>query len=554
MSKSVSMVIGLLLLLVLVLSGCGNAATTTVAPTTSAPVATTAAPATSTPPKTTPPANTAPAVTTAPAATTSGQKRGGTLVIQCAAGPQVFGVPSLMGTDSTSMGAAIPAIETLINFDNKGQAQPMLAESWKVDQAAKTITFNIRKGVKFHDGTDCDAAAIAWNLDQLIQAKVAAAANWLSVAVLDPYTVMLKLTEYKITAVAAFDGSAGMIISPTAYKLNGVEKSKFYPVGTGPFIIKNFVRDSVTEYVKNPNYWQPGKPYIDGLKYVVITDSTTARMTFEAGQVDIMTQAAGDTTKDLQAKGNKYDLRPGTIATLLFDSKNATSPFSKKAVREAVEYALDKPTLATSLGYGFWTPVTQAATEFQYGYNKDITGRPYDVAKAKQLLKDAGYPNGLSITISTSSNYAADPVSAMQNYLNAAGFKCTVSTLTQAAWTTASTTGWNSLLYSPLGATDAEYVSFLDRYYSATAVRYPVLLKPTAVTDLVNQALYEQDYTKRVALAQQAVKLMQEDCTSVHMYHAPALFPEKPYVMEAGYNNLGGSGFRWNAAGVWLNK
>ena len=127
MKKSVFMVIGcLLLLVVLVLSGCGTAATTTAAPTTTAPVVTTTAPVTtSTAPKTTTPSSTTVPVTTTAAPTTSAQKRGGVLTIQAAAGPNVFGIPTQLGLDSQSTGVAIVAIETLFSFDNAGVAHPV---------------------------------------------------------------------------------------------------------------------------------------------------------------------------------------------------------------------------------------------------------------------------------------------------------------------------------------------------------------------------------------------------------------------------------------------
>jgi peptide/nickel transport system substrate-binding protein len=463
----------------------------------------------------------------------------------------------LLGIDAQAIGAAVPVIQSLVSYDNKGVANPCLAESWKVDVTGKTITFNIRKGVNFSDGTPCDAAAVAWNLDQFIQAKASAAASWLSVAVLDQYTVLLKLTEYKASALAAFDGTAGMIISPTAYKLNGQDWAKTHPVGTGPFLLKTFVRDTELDYVRNPNYWEPGKPYLDALKFVVIADPTTARMTLEAGQADVLTVAAADTTKALAAKGYTIEQRPGTDMVLIPDSNNASSPFAKKGVREAVEYAIDRPTLAATLGYGYYQPLKQAAADFQSGYNANLTGRVYNVATAKQKLIDAGYAAGTgpSISIITSSGFQADPVTAMMNYLNAAGFKCTVNTVTQAAWTTMSTTGWtNSLLYVTQGTTFADYTSFLDNYYSTTTARYPVLAKPTAITDVVKSAIYEVDYTKRVALSQQAVQMMSDDCTTINIYHGPALYIEKPYVMNAGFATLTGTGFRWDCPNVWLNK
>jgi ABC-type transport system substrate-binding protein len=559
MNKAVSLVIGLLLLVVLVLSGCGNATTTPAATTTTVPPTTTTKPPVTTTlaPPTTIVNNTAPPTSTAPATTTSGQKKGGTLVYITSAGPTVIGVPILLGIDANAIGAAVPVIESLVSYDNKGVANPVLAESWKVDTSAKTITFNIRKGVNFSDGTPCDAAAVAWNLDQNIQAKTSAAVSWSSVAVLDQYTVLLKLIEYKATALAAFDGTAGMIISPTAYKLNGQDWAKTHPIGTGPFMLTNFVRDSEVDYVKNPNYWQSGKPYLDGLKIIVISDATTARMTLEAGQADVLTVAAADTTQALSAKGYKIEQRPGTDMVLIPDSKTATSPFAKKGVREAAEYAIDRPSIASTLGYGYYQPLNQAAAPFQGGYNAKLTtDRPYNVATAKQKLIDAGYPAGTgpTISITTSSSFQTDIVTAMMNYLNAAGFKCTINTVTQAVWTTQTNTGWNSLIWVTQGATDVEYVSFLDRYYASYATRYPSLLKPTAITDVISSAIYEPDYAKRLTLSQQAVAMMSDDCTTINIDHQPGLFIEKPYVMNANFGTLTGTGFRWDCVNVWLNK
>jgi ABC-type transport system substrate-binding protein len=237
------------------------------------------------------------------------------------------------------------------------------------------------------------------------------------------------------------------------------------------------------------------------------------------------------------------------------DSKNATSPFAKKAVREAVEYALDKQTMATTLGLGFWEPVTQAAAKFQSGYNPAIKPREYNAATAKQKLADAGYPNGVVVTITTSTVSPVDTVTAMMNYLNAGGFKCTLNSMTQAAFTTATNTGWtNSLIWTPQGATDAEYVSFLERYYAANATRYPVLAKPQALTDLIQTAIYEPDFAKRVAMCQQAVQIMADDCTSINVYHGPAMAVEKPYVMDANFGSLAYTGFRYDCVNAWLNK
>ena len=178
----------------------------------------------------------------------------------------------------------------------------------------------------------------------------------------------------------------------------------------------------------------------------------------------------------------------------------------------------------------------------------------YDPAQAKSLLASAGFPNGFSAQIITSSTFASDPVLAIQADLKNVGINLDINTVEFAGWNNYVNKGWNNgLLWATQGATDINYAAYLDRYFSATATRYPVLAKPDGLTDLISQAKATPDYNTEVNLCQQAVTLLVNDCTEIPAYIAPAPYVEQPYVHDTNFSNLGGSGFRWTPGKAWLS-
>ena len=190
-------------------------------------------------------------------------RRGGILKILSASGDATYlGYPpksrKLLDYQYVS-----PCIETLIKFDNNLLPAPNLASSWKIADDKRSITFSLRKGVKFHDGSDFNAEAVKYNIK--LCEKHPSFSDVIGVDVLDDYTVLIKFKNITGSLWSYFSISPGEIQSPAALEKNGREWTKLNPVGTGPFLFKSFVRDVSLEYVKNPNYWQKGKPYLDGV-------------------------------------------------------------------------------------------------------------------------------------------------------------------------------------------------------------------------------------------------------------------------------------------------
>ena len=193
--------------------------------------------------------------------------------------------------------------DTLLRGDSKGNVIPWLAESYKLAEDRNSVTFNLRKGVKFHDGSDFNAEVAKWNLDNFINAKMQP--NWASVDVLDDNTIRLNFTQWQNTLLTSFVEPTypAFMVSKAAFDKHGEAWMREHPVGTGPFIYDSFVFDASYKVVKNPDYWVKGKPYLDGINYILIADPTTQRMAMKAGEGDLVTNVTAMDMADLAAAG-----------------------------------------------------------------------------------------------------------------------------------------------------------------------------------------------------------------------------------------------------------
>jgi peptide/nickel transport system substrate-binding protein len=391
MKKVLLVILAIIVLSGLVFIGCGKEETTTT--TAPSPTKTTAPAPTSTTVPTSVPTSTVKPTTTTPAA---GQPvRGGTFRIIGATGLVDLGYPPKM--NPTDEATAKYYTEALVSWNLNGDFMPELAESWDLDQANKRITFHLRKGVKFHDGTDFNAEAVRYIAQLRIDTKRMVDAKYIdSLQVIDDYTFRYNLNTWINPAKALHSWAYGVTIySPTALKEKGEEWNTTNFVSTGPFKFAGFERDVFLKLVRNENYWRgPQYPYLDAIEIKMFADVTTMNAAMQAGEGDAWGAVPTKEALDLQAMGLKLATQPGMYFEIVPDNKTPGSVWADKKVREALEYAMDKQGLAQGLGYGTWIPMKMLAPEGSFGYNPDFPERKYDPAKAKQLLADAGYPNG----------------------------------------------------------------------------------------------------------------------------------------------------------------
>jgi peptide/nickel transport system substrate-binding protein len=375
------LLLAVVLFVCMVLVGCSSSTTTKTSSTSNAATPTTSTPST----------------TTQASPSPAGPKYGGTLTFIYWTGPKTpGGLPwELFANEFLSPALCI---EPLIHMNSKGEVIPWLAESLKVADDLKSVTFKLRKGITFIDGTEFNATAAKWNLDKTIESK--SQPIWASVDKIDDYTIKLNLNFWDNTAIAGFDGASTWMISPSAYEKNGQDWARNNPTGTGPFKFASFEKDVNYKVVKNPNYWQKGKPYLDGINLVYAADSTLLKTNLQSGQADVCQVEPGKVASDLKGLGFNVEMLVTSVHSLLPDTAHADSPFANQKVREAVEYAINREAIAKAFAYGFWTAPYQIPSPDNPAYNPNFTlARKYDQAKAKQLLSDAGYPNGFKATL-----------------------------------------------------------------------------------------------------------------------------------------------------------
>jgi len=475
---------------------------------------------------------------------------GGTLKIIETVGPKTpFGwPPETVGEGSV---AGKPAIESLLRQYYDGRFEPWLATAWKIAPDKSSITFTLRKGVKFHDGTDFNAEAVKFNLEAKKAAKMSGTEDWSSIDILDDYTVRINLLQYVNTALARFTAIYGAMVSPTAFKKNGIDWARWNPVGTGPFQFVGFERDVSAKYKRFEGYWQKGKPYLDGVEYLYIKDPMTQSATMEAKEAHVLNTEGGKQAADLKTMGlDVFTPATGTV-TLIPDSINTDSPLSNRKVREAVEYAIDKEAIAKAKSYGFWGASYQYPPPGTMAYIKDYQGRRYNPAKAKQLLREAGYPNGFKTKITPHFAVDRDVMVSIQSYLNKVGIAVELDFVDQGKFTDYRRKGWkNGFLAMPLGLYP-NYLQSIQIYLLPTSLDFPSLKKPANIETMVKDALSTMNAEPQ--RIQKVLKTYYDDATVIPIHATCRASVKQKNVHDTGHL-IFGVWPEWAPDQAWISK
>jgi ABC-type transport system substrate-binding protein len=409
---------------------------------------------------------------------------------------------------------ALPVCERLIDWDEKGNVIPWLARSWELDLRNNTVTFHLRKGVQYTDGTPFNAEAARWNFQLRLDTKSQLDGDLIkSVEALDEYTLRLNCTS--ITSWSPYIYGWPQNISPTAYQKNGgKEWARFNSVGTGPFKVVEYKRDNLYKLEKNPNYWRKGYPLLDGIEVRWVPDPVTASMMMVTKDADCWMDIQNVTQiVDLEKRGFKINWGPGMFWALLpANAKDPNSPYTKKKVREALEYAIDRPAIAKSIGMGKFEPMVQVVPSASQAFNKGYNPRPYNPEKAKQLLAEAGYPNGLETKL-LAMDTQKDAAVALKGYMDAAGFNVNIDICDMGRYFAAvfSPAGWTDLVLAASGinpdATDL-FVHFGPRPWT---YRFGFIAKTPEFLASCEKALQTYDPAGFKIALQAAVKQASED-------------------------------------------
>jgi peptide/nickel transport system substrate-binding protein len=490
--------------------------------------------------------------TTPSSPATTAPKYGGTLrIIDFRLPTGSIGWPAkMLGQDIQFL---FPAIETLVRIDNDGAPVPLLATAWKVADDKSSMTLTLRQGVKFHDGTDFNAAAAKFNLDAVMAAKVPGTTGWASVEAVDANTVRINIAKWENLIFSNLGNRAGLMVSPAAIQTNGEEWAMTNISGTGPFKFSKFERDTLLEFTRSDTYWQKGKPYLDGIKYINIPDSVTQITTFQVGDADLIGAWNGQVLSELKKVPNTvFKYRHDGAFVLYPDDKNPDSPFSKKEVRQAIEYAIDKDALLKVSGFGIFEPAYQAPAPSALGYIDNLPKRTYNPAKAKELLAQAGYANGFecTLTITIPAPDIKDTQVAIQKYLADVGIKANLEFADPAKYADYMAKGWHStLIYSPALA-EGNYLGSIQSYYTVPGY-YVSLGGPTGLMSLYDEALSSP--TPQRELVEKVVKAIYDEDSLIPVSYMGTGQVYHNYVHDLGFHDFI-SHTAWTPENAWMSK
>jgi peptide/nickel transport system substrate-binding protein len=300
--------------------------------------------------------------------------------------------------DSISTIVGMHIFEGLVDYDENLKIIPALAERWEILDNGTAYVFHLRKNVKFHDGADFNAQAVKKNFDYLFSANLRNVGVYKGiikeVQVVDDYTVKIVLFQPNSAFLYRLAQSSGWFVSPQAIEKFGHDPALMSknPIGTGPFMFKEWKAGESVELVKNPNYWRQGLPYLDRIIFRVVAEDVSRVNQVRAGDADLMYNpppallAALEQDKALQIK-----VVP-TVRTIFIGLNTSRPPLNDVRVRQALNYAVDKERLCKVLMRGLAKPSDSPLSSMTFGYFS-TGGYPYDPNKAKQLLKEAGYEN-----------------------------------------------------------------------------------------------------------------------------------------------------------------
>jgi peptide/nickel transport system substrate-binding protein len=292
--------------------------------------------------------------------------------------------------------------EQLVRNNDKMQLEGRLAESWKISDDIKSVTFHLRRGVKFHDGSEMTAEDVKFTLDRIRDPKSKSRLRYTlkdleGVEIVDKYTIRCQLKRPSVAFVKDLT-RAGGIISKKAFERMGNKEFAKNPIATGPFKFVEWVKDSHVTFEAFDDYWA-GRPQIDRLIMRVIPESSTRVAALLAGEVDVISGITPDQIKSItKAKNARLEPVGGLFLNFLL-LNTLKPPFDNVKVRQAVNYAMDVDSIIKHVYGGYASRLRGVYGDKCFGYDPKSWVYPHDVEKAKQLLTEGGYPNGIDVKL-----------------------------------------------------------------------------------------------------------------------------------------------------------
>jgi len=358
------------------------------------------------------------------------------------------------GQTTTAISNIIRLIaEPLFITAPNGTLIPVLADSYTISDNGTVYTIYLKKGIKFQDGEPFNAEAVKFTLERILDpsVKVPSRGNYLlidHVEAVNETTVRIYLKK----PFAPFLGvlASAYIVAPNATKQLG-DKISTSPtgIGTGPYMFKEWVKGDHITLVANPNYWN-GTPNFSEIVFKIVPDASTREAMLLSGQLDLIIQPPASDVASLSSRSDVKVQYVVSTREMYIGINTQYGPLSDVRVRQALNYAVDKEALIKSVLFGLGSPEDSILPSFSLGHIS-LGPYPYDPQKAKQLLAQAGYPNGFPVTLITPNGrylFDSQVAEAVAQYLRDIGLQVAVRTYD---WPT-----YVSTILAPLNSTQLQ--------------------------------------------------------------------------------------------------
>jgi peptide/nickel transport system substrate-binding protein len=453
------------------------------------------------------------------------------------------------GTTTIDYACIDPMFNALVRFKpgdiDPEKIQPDLAEGWNVSRDGLVWTFYLRKGVKFHKGYgELTAEDVKYSLEKAANKDTSGFAKDFDaldkVEVIDPYTVRLTFKEHVPSVLGILtDYHGGFIVCKKAVEEMGLEKFKTNPIGTGPFMLQDYVPKQKLVAARHEAYFR-GRPLLDKVEFWFMPDASSREMAFRKGEIDICEGEREQAWIDKMKKvpGTAVDIfGPGETLTLHFNTSK--KPLDDKRVREALAYAINRQELMDFLGKEVTAPLVSPIPTDYLGGTTDVYLYEHDLSKAKDLLKEAGLEKGFTLkkVITEMSDYRR-PMEQIQAQLRRIGVDMQMDVIAHSAYHQQIRKDVNPIvLYVCARFPTADPI--LTQFYHSKSI----VGTPTAITnfshydkidDLIEQARRETQVEKQKELWARAQRKILEDAIAYPFCITKFVFARKDYV-DLGY-------------------
>jgi peptide/nickel transport system substrate-binding protein len=460
--------------------------------------------------------------TESPAAESDGMKSGGTLTLALPGSPG-FLDPALVTTNEGYI-ISLAGYDGLVRINENMAPEPMLAESWETSDDLLTWTFNLRKGVKYHHGKEFNADDVIYTFERILDPDLGSPAKSIlgfvkDLEKKDDYTVVFNLE----TPSAFLDTSLGAVQNRIVPSDRTTEQLNQELSGTGPFKMEEYAPGAHTTMVANEDYWQEGIPHLDKFRMVYMPEEATQIAALTSGTVDMMWGLGFENTGTVDAaeEADVLEIKSGLFQDVVFDVRQ--EPFNDVRVVQALKLCVDRPGIRQVVLQGKGSDGNDQPIAPISIYWGDIPVREQNIEKAKELLAEAGYADGLEFTLYTSDSRPGmvELALSFQEMTKAAGVNVQIERVpADIYWgeywlkVSACVSNWN------MRATPDESLSTA---YHSEAKWNESFFASDELDKLIDDARGEKDFDKRSEMYKKAQEIISDEAGTLIPYFKPLI-------------------------------